>query len=142
MATIELRSGVWDAHELTMDRLPEREPDSRHVYWALKDSPGSVMRIKLKSADPIDLNATDILARHPDERDVALDDVVWTFCPVGRRPLGQAVPLDFVEPPHRVVFSSNTGANGTGALPAGVTLGEATDEELLRLMIEGRLGPT
>ena len=135
MATIELRSGLWDAHEHTLHRLPEGEPDSRHVYWALKDSPGSVMRIKLKSADPIDLNATDLLARHPDERDVALDDVVWTF-----RPVGRAVPLDLWEPPHKVLFSSNTGANGTGALPAGVTLGEATDEELLRLMIEGQIG--
>ena len=140
MATIELRSGVWDAHEGRVRRLPEGVSETRCVYWLLKDNPGSRMRRKLESADPIDLSATDILALHPDQRDVALDDVVWTFTPVGRGPMGQAVPPDFVEP--GVVFSSNTGAHGTGVLPAEVTLGDATDGELLRLMIEGRLGPT
>jgi hypothetical protein len=130
LSNVHLRSGTWIPSLIELRSLPENVVASRNLYFHLDGLPTSRMRIRVPGRVEIDPARLPVVALHPDEREIELEGVRWDFHPVDR---GSS------EGAHEVLFHSNRGGIGMGALPAGIVLGEATDDELVALIALGRL---
>ena len=136
---IDLRSGAWTWTRFDVIDCSTRRLDRVIIRLALEGVADSVMRIDLdpQGGDP-ELVLISRLARHPRIREVAADGESWEFITLNRARIAMAVGLGLLPEPYRVSYRSSTGPFGTGELPSGIRLGEATDDELRAIIQRGK----
>ena len=122
--TIDLRSGKWSWNVIVVRYLPSQEVSNRYVFLHLEDCPGSRMHILFGPREEVNSENVRIASRFPHERELFdRRNQRWTFFPVR---------MESDQP--GVVFHSDKNENGYGDLPSSVSLGEATDSELLEIV--------
>lgn len=127
MDEVTLRSGRWAYSFVTVRDMPKGGLPISHVFFHMVDDPGSIMWLRVMGTldDAADFARAGWV---PDSREVVCDGQRWTFHPVS-----QGGDL------RTVVFMSTEGGLGAEILPRGVTLADATNEELCKAVDSGRI---
>jgi hypothetical protein len=121
---LDLRSGNWRWNVIEVKHMPSGEVSNRYISLHLEKHPGSHMHVILGPEEQVDSENLKVVSRHPHQRElVDPESKRWTFFPVRMKSDRPGV-----------VFHSDMNECGYGDLPSLVSLGEATDSELLQIV--------
>lgn len=133
--TIELRSGLWSWRTYQSGDGGGGPIDTTYVLLWRAGVPASRITIRLAGSLETGDSYLARLAQHPWERELANGNGEHLrFFVANRLLVDAAIAEGRPIRPYSVLFHSSSGDHGVGELPFGVGLGDATDDELNRLV--------